>query len=81
MEKRALPVIVTTYEAFCSCLTENVRVIYVCRELYASCGRKICKDLEENGYELVGYPARQGMLYTKGVDIAQCAVLDPYCLF
>ena len=81
MDKKVLPVMVTTYEAFCNCLAKNVQVIYVCMELYAAHSKDIYQALIEYGYDVKGYPARRGVFYAKEMDIRKCAISDPYGLF
>lgn len=81
MDKKVLPVMVTTYEAFYNCLAKNVQVIYVCMELYMAYTEEIYQALAEHGYGIEGYPARRGVFYAKGEDISQCVISDPYGLF
>lgn len=61
MRRKVLPVMALNYEAFCACIEQNVKVVYVDMEVYKTSFAKIMQKLEENGYDSKGYPARRGV--------------------
>mgnify|MGYP003396935547 FL=1 len=78
MDEKVLPLLVSTYEAFCNCMEFNVKAIYIYKEVYMKHAEEICQFLEERGYEFPGFPTRQGVLFVKGIDI-ETVILSP-CL-
>lgn len=72
MDKKILPVSISTYAAFCACMKQDVKAIYICVEVFEGRTHKIYQSLEEHGYEIPGLPIGRGALFVKGIDFAQC---------
>lgn len=70
-----------TYEAFCACIEQNVKVIYIDMEVYRAYAEEILQKLEENAYDPEGYIARRGVFFARGIDLFCCDISDPYRLF
>ena len=81
MREKILPVIVTTYEALCTCLEENVRVIYAFKEFYTANTEQISQALMEYGYEMSDIPTNRGVFFVKGLNIKDSEISDPCDLF
>ena len=81
MGRKVLPVMALNYEAFCACIEQNVKVVYVDMEVYKTSFAKIMQKLEENGYDSKGYPARRGVFFAQGIDLWECEISDPCRLF
>ncbi len=77
MDEKVLPVMVTTYEAFCVCMEGNAKAIYLYMELYRKHAKEIYQALEERGYKLPGLPTQRGVLFVKGIDVEQCVFPSP----
>lgn len=75
MDEKILPIIATTYEAFCNCMEQNVKAVYICGEVFAGRAYEVYQSLEEHGYEIPGLPIGQGALFVKEIDIEQCVIL------
>lgn len=78
MDEKVLPVMITTYEAFCACMEKTVKAVYICVEVFAEHADKIYHSLEEHGYEIPGLPTQHGVLFVKGIAIEQCVLSGPY---
>lgn len=74
MGEKILPITISTYEAFCACMKQNVKAIYICVAVFEGHTHEIYQALEEHGYEIPGLPIRRGALFVKGINIEQCAI-------
>ena len=73
MEYALLPVVVTTYEAFCLTVKSNVRAIFIDEEVYWEHTNEIRKALYKHGYSSVGQPTIFGLAFPKkGVSLKFC---------
>ena len=80
MNEKVLPIIVTTYEAFCACMGENLMAIYIYMEVLMEHTGEIYQSLEEHGYEIPGLPTRRGVLFVKGININDSVIINPWFL-
>lgn len=74
MDEKILPISISTYEAFCACMKQDVKAIYICVEVFEEHATEIYRSLEEYGYEIPGLPIGRGALFLKGIDIEQCVI-------
>lgn len=65
MDEKVLPIMITTYEAFCACMEENVKAVYISVEVFAEHVGRVYQVLEERGYEIPGLPIGRGALFVK----------------
>lgn len=74
MNEKILPVSISTYAAFCACMKQDVKAIYIYVEVFEGRTHEMYQSLEEHGYEIPGLPIGQGALFVKGIDIEQCVI-------
>ena len=82
MEREILPIGVSTYEAFCTCVETDVKVIYIWNDLYEIKRREVRKMLQKYGYALSGIPAKNGLLFAKKeIDLYRTGIIGSEWIF
>ena len=81
MRERILPAIVTTRCALKACIKEQIPLIYI---YGAMCKNRIgILDglMKRNGYVFEMRTKRDGCFYSKGIDIGDYEIDDPFCFY
>ncbi len=77
MDEIIIPIGVSTYEALCSCVAENARIIHIWNTLYVLHTEEIQQLLTQYGYILTDIPARRGVLCMKEPVVEKSMIWDP----
>ena len=80
MEREVFPIMVSTYEALCDCIENNVIVIYVFRAFYRENKERVEQCLGDNGYKMANFRSGWGVFFAKGMILRQKDIPDAYKL-
>ena len=73
-----LPVMVTTYEALCSCVRSKEELLWLSNNLYWDDKERMDRILSNGGYKYTPISARNGMFFARGLFWKRYRVSDPF---
>ena len=77
MKERILPAVATTLEALNNCIDQELKLIYIVKEVYSPNKQTIQNKMKNNGYDLWELLGNNGVFYGKGISIDDVQVEDP----
>lgn len=77
MEERILPAVVTTLEALNNCINQELKLIYIVKDVYSPNKQTIQNKMHDNWYALWELVGNNGVFYGKDISINDIRIEDP----